>query len=745
MTLWHQRILSLFTADLSRLWVACDPDGVLLDEKLLSELRARGFEVMGYDDPFAFRGEFEARYRAAWDAGEPAPSKALIVHLRRDDAHDLPWDIVHHARPAVRLILAELFPKLAYSAVRQVEPERLAALFDAHQIELQSARGEGESRDFILEHVYQLAPRSIRTPVDFWREILRLHFANRALPEPFAEHVAGILRGKGLFTGQLVAEWLSSRSALLRVVQEAWPRYLTKVEPASSRLEADSTFTVAEPDPPSFGAGKTNAEIEIPFDHTDVRAIIDSMFLDGSLHPLAVSGVPASAPGWIRAGVVENVWSRFTLVEKSIEALTSAVPNTDASHKLWSDFAKRYGEMLNRVHDLTGEDGGERLAAIRKRVKAIQTLSDERLQAWVAAHHYADLILQPAVKGPVMAHHVPRFLRQRHGAGETKVALLVFDGLAFDQWVRIREHLLARQQPFAFDENTVFAWLPTVTSVSRQALFSGLRPREFDESIDHTNKEEVLWKAFWQNEGGIAPADVMYRRALRQVEQLDTLQTEIADRKPKALGLVIDEVDERLHKERNKEDVALWIDRWLETGFVERLFAFLLTEGFSIYVTADHGNVDAVGIGRPNQGVIAETRGERVRVYRSEALRAESAAAYPDTIRLDIAGLPANFMPLFAGRRGAFVPNGDQVVVHGGLAVEELIVPFVKVSSVTDPFVGPASSRPSQPSHCRPSQRPVTADFQVGLHSPHSRLEAGSTWEKQGEIQNDGVSSPNRL
>ena len=27
-------------------------------------------------------------------------------------------------------------------------------------------------------------------------------------------------------------------------------------------------------------------------------------------------------------------------------------------------------------------------------------------------------------------------------------------------------------------------------------VVSGLRPREFDESIDHTNKEETLWKAF---------------------------------------------------------------------------------------------------------------------------------------------------------------------------------------------------------------------------------------------------------
>ena len=55
------------------------------------------------------------------------------------------------------------------AAVVHVEPEHLAGLFHAHQTELQNARGENESKDFILEHVYQLAPRSIRNPVDFWR------------------------------------------------------------------------------------------------------------------------------------------------------------------------------------------------------------------------------------------------------------------------------------------------------------------------------------------------------------------------------------------------------------------------------------------------------------------------------------------------------------------------------------------------------------------------------------------------
>ena len=174
----------------------------------------------------------------------------------------------------------------------------------------------------------------------------------------------------------------------------------------------------------------------------------------------------------------------------------------------------------------------------------------------------------------------------------------------------------------------------------------------------------------------------MYRRALRQSNQLDGLEAALLDQHPKVVGLVIDEVDERLHKERSKKDVAMWIGNWLGSGFVDRLFSMLLDKGYHIYLTADHGNVEATGVGRPNQGVIAETRGERVRFYRSEPLLADSSAAYPNTVRLDVAGLPANFMPLFAGGRTAFVPEGDQVVVHGGVSVEELIVPFVKVSYV---------------------------------------------------------------
>ena len=664
---WTDAILAHFTADLTRLWVACDPDDVLLDEKVLAELRSRGYEVMLYDDPFAFRAEFEERYRAAWDLGGSGPAQSLILHLHSNDPAEVPWDILQRGR-VVRLSLAELFPRLAYGPVQQVEPEHFAALFDAHQTELQSVRGETESKDFILDHVYQVTPRSIRTPVDFWRELLRMHFGNRSLPPLFARHAAGILQARGLFANQHVIAWLSSKSALLRVVQDAWYRYLSGLGLDTSRA--------GEPPPPDYVAA-----VDIPFEHTDVQVLVDSMFLDGTLHPLPLHSIPAGMPAWVRVGIVQDPAALQTLVLRGIEGLFETLPQEAGSHKDWGDFAVRFCEILARTHGLPGAEGCHDVPAIRERVRALQAKSDDRLQAWVAGRHYGDLILQPVTKGPVMVHHVPRYLRHRRSSGEDRIALLVFDGLAFDQWVQIREWVVARTKRFFFDERTSFAWLPTVTSVSRQALFSGLKPREFDDSIDRTDKEELLWKAFWQNEG-VNPAEVMYRRALRQVEQLDALEADLVDRRPKVLGLVIDEVDDRLHKERSKKDVALWIANWMASGFVERLFSLLLDAGYHIYLTADHGNVESTGVGRPNQGVIAETRGERVRVYRSESLLAESAAAYPGTLKLDVPGLPANFMPLFAGGRTAFVPAGDQVVVHGGVSVEELIVPFVKVAYV---------------------------------------------------------------
>ena len=107
---------------------------------------------------------------------------------------------------------------------------------------------------------------------------------------------------------------------------------------------------------------------------------------------------------------------------------------------------------------------------------------------------------------------------------------------------------------------------------------------------------------------------------------------------------MVDTVDEIVHGAAlGKRGIAAQIESWCESGFVERLLDRLTSKGFHVYLTADHGNVEAVGQGRPKQGVAAEMRGERVRTYRSGTLAAESAASNPNSYRLEIVHCPRTF------------------------------------------------------------------------------------------------------
>lgn len=109
------------------------------------------------------------------------------------------------------------------------------------------------------------------------------------------------------------------------------------------------------------------------------------------------------------------------------------------------------------------------------------------------------------------------------------------------------------------------------------------------------------------------------------------------------------------------------------------LLNMLLAEGFAVYITSDHGNVEAAGCGRPKEGVLAEIRGERVRIYSEDILRSRVASTFPDALCWKPLGLPEDFLPLLAPLRRAFVPDGQRTVAHGGITLEEMVVPFVRV------------------------------------------------------------------
>ena len=91
----------------------------------------------------------------------------------------------------------------------------------------------------------------------------------------------------------------------------------------------------------------------------------------------------------------------------------------------------------------------------------------------------------------------------------------------------------------------------------------------------------------------------------------------------------------------------------------------------------------AYGCGRPKEGATAEVRGERVRVFSSDILRRKVKDSFPDSIEWPSLGLPDDFLPLIAPSRTAFANKGARIVAHGGISLEEVIVPLIHVQRRT--------------------------------------------------------------
>jgi len=296
---------------------------------------------------------------------------------------------------------------------------------------------------------------------------------------------------------------------------------------------------------------------------------------------------------------------------------------------------------------------------------------------WLGGH-YASLINLPPTN-PIMLHHVPRRMaRDIEDSGSSSTALIVVDGLALDQWVTIRQLLQKQDANLVMRESATFAWIPTLTTVSRQSIFSGKPPLYFPSSINSTNNEEKLWKQFWEGHG-LSRLDVAYQRGLGDGDASSVLDSAIHPGKTKVVGLVVDKVDKIMHgMQLGSAGMHNQIKQWCQSGFLGALVGQLLDYGYEVWLTADHGNIECDGKGRPAEGVIAETRGERVRVYPTPELRSQVAASFTFAHEWQPIGLPANYFPLVAGGRDAFVNPEDSIVGHGGIAIEEVIVPLVK-------------------------------------------------------------------
>jgi hypothetical protein len=468
---WRDMILKNFKPKISRLTLVADPDGLLTEEGMLSAIRDRGFDLMPFDDAIAFRFAYESQYRSRWDRGQ---NTDLVVVLRsaEQQLNKLPFDLLKAGRP-LTFALHQLFPKLNYPVIAGLDRVYLDAVDEAYQKHDGDQLTERETKDFVLMECFSIVPKLIKKPVDLLKVLLSLHSRKVRLPGFLVEYLLESLTKDATFEAWPLAEIIPSRENFLRFLQDEWTAFLAS--------QADSSVTC-----------------RVPFGHEDVRAYIDTFFLEGSLIPVEQEK-PAKLPAWAQTGVKHDpradALRRFRGLWRKFEA---ELPSADVSHREWQQAAQRWAELV-----VLRWEWDEALdAAERTAWGELQASVEDAFGKWMM-NRYGSLHNLPYQQQPVMVHHIARFLAvERTRKKLLKVALLVLDGLAVDQWLLLKKNLEACDKSWRFQESTAFAWVPTLTSVTRQSIFAAEPPLYFPDSLATTSKEKAHWVGDCLEQGG---------------------------------------------------------------------------------------------------------------------------------------------------------------------------------------------------------------------------------------------------
>ena len=662
---WRDTILSQFVPQLAPLTLAADPDGLLADERIQAALQAAGFELVEYQDSVAFRYFFETSVRPRWQAGEQV-ELVVVVRAASGELNQLPYDLLRSGRQ-LAFSLSALFPQLTYNEVSALERPDLDALYAAQRKFSPARLGENDTRDFILRHVFGIDADLVQGEADLLALLLRLHMGKRPLPAPFASRLLKQLQANGRFADWPLNILLTDSSALYAFLQERWPPYLDQQAATETRFQEtpmQHAYDLQWPGP-----------LLLPFGQADIRAFIDTLFLEGKLHPIIHPFSDKLNQLWVSVGLQQDpARDREQRLTRLLAELASRLPTGESGYQDWLNFASAWAEAAALRYMPTAKVGPK----ISQQFSELQAGLDTAFGQWLANRYHYLPTFPP--HPPVMAHHIPRSLARRiKPQSSEKAALIVLDGLAFDQWLIVREALSEQLVNVRFHEEAVFAWIPTVTAVSRQAIFAGKSPYYFPDSIGTTAREARLWSLFWENEG-LLPGEIGYEKKLRAAEDLARVEQLISRPKMRIMGLVVDQVDRMMHgMTLGLPGLHQQLRLWLKAGFLAELIERLTQAEYGIYLTSDHGNIAAKGIGRPHEGVLANLRGERVRIYPNNTLREHVKQDYETAVAWPTTGLPANFYPLLAPNRHAFTTNGEITVTHGGNLLEEVIVPYVKV------------------------------------------------------------------
>lgn len=489
-----------------------------------------------------------------------------------------------------------------------------------------------------------------------------MHYGRSILPPVLHKELIKGLGGCNGLNEWPVSQILNSANFLWGFLQERWRIFIENTR-GGRDLASGEVEPLNYPGP-----------ADIPFEHPDIRVYIDNLFQEGLLTPIAWSWDDALPENWIKVGLSGNQQENLRLRYDTLaQRLKDDMPTETSSLREWSSFSFAYHQLLNLFWQLDS-DGRK---AVGDQRNQISETTNRIFDQWRRSQY--GRLFNASPFEPSMVHHVPHFISTQLGKlANSKWAMIVVDGMSVGQWSILKGELGASSKRMSV-EGCICACIPSITPVSRQSLHCGRLPWFFPDTLHRTDRDRFHWKSFWEARG-IDSRLVYHCNYAGEDRELAELES-LLDQEPKMLAMTVMKIDKIMHgMQLGAEGMWNQCQLWAKQGWLANAVSLLLSRGFNIVITSDHGNVEGTGVGSFSEGSLTETSGQRCRVYNKEAFAQSFAHQHAEFSELICSQLLPPEYQIVAARYGrAFVQKGQRIVSHGGCSLEEVLVPFIRI------------------------------------------------------------------
>lgn len=265
-----------------------------------------------------------------------------------------------------------------------------------------------------------------------------------------------------------------------------------------------------------------------------------------------------------------------------------------------------------------------------------------------------------AVKKPQIVSKILDYLNFNYR--QEKIALILIDGMSLWQY-----ELLKTSFSNIANEEVIYSWIPSITQLSRQAIFRGDNP--VTEYRQDPINEKKLWKKYWKSKG-CNDFEIEYMHGQYDFSNLNNITK---------LAIVIKELDDKMHNSADYSDLLMLTKNWIKRSKIHQIINDLQENGFTIFLTSDHGNIQAKGwrglLGREKLGTNKSgSRSQRHIEYAEEWLGLDfvkSNSEIIDSITFDEGSIYFSDDLSFS--------NKESLVTHGGSHLLEVLIPFIEI------------------------------------------------------------------